>query len=278
MVAADRILQTAVDERRRHDRPQRAHHAVARRDGVRRARNATAEDDHPAAHRRRDDEPAAHGGEDRSRIQSQPVVHVLDASRAVDVVSRLLSATERPPSTRRSRPTRSACVSSMPRSSAGRCWPGPMPRANRLDLRLTAERSRRAHVHRHAAAWTLPLETIIPYIDWTFFFTAWELKGRFPAILDHPQYGSAARELYDHATTAARSHRGRAPAHASAASTDSGPRSPMADDIVVVRADDRSASANAFASTCCVSRSSSPTGKPNLSLADFVAPTDSGLA
>ena len=39
----------------------------------------------------------------------------------------------------------------------------------------------------------------MPYIDWTFFFAAWELKGRFPAILDHPQYGKAARDLYDNA-------------------------------------------------------------------------------
>ena len=39
----------------------------------------------------------------------------------------------------------------------------------------------------------------MPFIDWTFFFTAWELKGRYPAILDHPQYGTAARDLYDSA-------------------------------------------------------------------------------
>ncbi len=39
----------------------------------------------------------------------------------------------------------------------------------------------------------------MPYIDWTFFFTAWELKGRFPAILDDPTHGAAAREVYDHA-------------------------------------------------------------------------------
>ena len=35
-------------------------------------------------------------------------------------------------------------------------------------------------------------------IDWTFFFTAWELKGRYPQILDHPQHGEAARELFEH--------------------------------------------------------------------------------
>src|SRR5262249_61580733 len=38
-----------------------------------------------------------------------------------------------------------------------------------------------------------PLETLVPYIDWQFFFHAWELKGKFPAILEQP----AARELYD---------------------------------------------------------------------------------
>jgi 5-methyltetrahydrofolate--homocysteine methyltransferase len=43
------------------------------------------------------------------------------------------------------------------------------------------------------------LEDVVPFIDWTFFFSAWELKGRFPAILDHPQYGAAARELFEHA-------------------------------------------------------------------------------
>jgi 5-methyltetrahydrofolate--homocysteine methyltransferase len=37
------------------------------------------------------------------------------------------------------------------------------------------------------------------YIDWTFFFHAWELKGKFPAILDSPSHGAAARELFGHA-------------------------------------------------------------------------------
>jgi len=37
------------------------------------------------------------------------------------------------------------------------------------------------------------------YIDWTFFFHAWELKGKYPAILDSPSQGAAARELFGHA-------------------------------------------------------------------------------
>ena len=43
-----------------------------------------------------------------------------------------------------------------------------------------------------------PIRTLalVPIIDWTFFFTAWELRGKFPAIFNHPKYGAAARELY----------------------------------------------------------------------------------
>jgi 5-methyltetrahydrofolate--homocysteine methyltransferase len=37
------------------------------------------------------------------------------------------------------------------------------------------------------------------YVDWTFFFHAWELKGKYPAILDSPSQGAAARELFEHA-------------------------------------------------------------------------------
>ncbi|HHH30437.1 MAG TPA: methionine synthase, partial [Polyangiaceae bacterium] len=46
---------------------------------------------------------------------------------------------------------------------------------------------------------SVTLEELEPYIDWTFFFTAWELKGRYPAILDHKKYGAAARELFENA-------------------------------------------------------------------------------
>ncbi len=44
----------------------------------------------------------------------------------------------------------------------------------------------------------MPVSEIVPYVDWTFFFSAWELKGRFPKILEHPEHGAAARELYEH--------------------------------------------------------------------------------
>jgi 5-methyltetrahydrofolate--homocysteine methyltransferase len=43
------------------------------------------------------------------------------------------------------------------------------------------------------------LEKLLPYIDWTFFFRTWEMKGSFPAILDDEKYGSQARTLYEDA-------------------------------------------------------------------------------
>ena len=43
------------------------------------------------------------------------------------------------------------------------------------------------------------ISTLREYIDWTFFFHAWELKGKFPAILDSPSHGAVARELFGHA-------------------------------------------------------------------------------
>ncbi len=45
----------------------------------------------------------------------------------------------------------------------------------------------------------VPLDALIPYIDWSPFFSAWELTGKFPKILDDPEKGAAARELYENA-------------------------------------------------------------------------------
>ncbi|HPY83385.1 MAG TPA: vitamin B12 dependent-methionine synthase activation domain-containing protein, partial [Bacteroidales bacterium] len=41
-----------------------------------------------------------------------------------------------------------------------------------------------------------PIETIIPYIDWQYFFHAWEMKGKYPAILEDPEKGNEAQKLF----------------------------------------------------------------------------------
>ena len=44
-----------------------------------------------------------------------------------------------------------------------------------------------------------PLETLRPYIDWTPFFHAWQMKGSYPKILDDPEKGETARKLFQDA-------------------------------------------------------------------------------
>ncbi len=124
---------------------------------------------------------------------SSPTVHVLDASRVVKVVSALLDAERRPAFEREN----VALQDTLREQHAAR---------GRKSLLSLAE----AREHRHEVSFDeLPpppftgtrdlspdLETLTRYVDWTFFFHAWGLKGRYPAILEQP----AAKELFDEAS------------------------------------------------------------------------------
>ena len=46
-------------------------------------------------------------------------------------------------------------------------------------------------------AFALDLEELVPFIDWNFFFTAWDMKGTYPSILEHPEKGEAARDVFE---------------------------------------------------------------------------------
>jgi 5-methyltetrahydrofolate--homocysteine methyltransferase len=123
---------------------------------------------------------------------SNPTLHVLDASRAVGVVSDLLHDERRLVLDRENRERQAEL-----RVQHGERDRKPLlsiaeARANRdrveFDDLADPEFTGRRVVEPDLAA-------LREYIDWQFFFRAWELKGRFPAILDQP----AARELYDDA-------------------------------------------------------------------------------
>jgi 5-methyltetrahydrofolate--homocysteine methyltransferase len=120
----------------------------------------------------------------------------------------------------------------------------------------------------------VPLASIVPYIDWTFFFTAWELKGRFPQILEHPQYGEAARDLYKSATAllsrivdqkllTARAAYGFWPANS------------VGNDIVLWADTVRSREVTRF--NMLRQQQAKTDGGAHRSLADFVAPVSTGL-
>jgi len=119
-------------------------------------------------------------------------VHVLDASRVVDVVSRLLD------------PSRRAALDAENRELQERLRRQHAEKVKRPLLPLATARERRPRLAYDELP-LLPFEGVrllepglgelVPYIDWQFFFHAWDLKGKFPAILDNP----AAHDLYDDA-------------------------------------------------------------------------------
>ena len=123
---------------------------------------------------------------------SQPTVHVLDASRVVGVVSDLLDEGRR------------ATLDVENRELQERLREQHAERERKPLLPIEAARANRHKVvfddlpipsFTGARSVELEVSELVPYIDWQFFFHAWELKGKFPAILEQP----AARELYDDA-------------------------------------------------------------------------------
>jgi 5-methyltetrahydrofolate--homocysteine methyltransferase len=203
---------------------------------------------------------------------SGPVVHVLDASRAVHVVSSLLSATDRPAFDAANRADQGALREQHAHRGQKPLLPLEKARANRSridwpreDLPVPAFLGAR-HVERTVAE-------LVPFIDWTFFFSAWDLKGRVPGIFEHPQYGHAARELHD----AAQSLLGRIAREGSLkASGVYGfwPAASDGDDIVFY--DDESRTTVAARFPMLRQQEIIADDKPNRSLADFVAPIGSG--
>ena len=124
-----------------------------------------------------------------------PTVHVLDASRVIGVVSDLFDKDRRPIFDKANRTLQDKLRAQH-------------TTAKRALLPLDESRDKR---------WALgfndlptppftgtrviepKLLELREFIDWTFFFHAWELKGKFPAILESPSHGAAARELFGHA-------------------------------------------------------------------------------
>ncbi|MBK7584092.1 MAG: methionine synthase [Myxococcales bacterium] len=134
---------------------------------------------------------------------SQEVVHVLDASRAVNVVSSLMDAPARAALDVKNR----AEQEQLRRIHQNKLDKPLLSLADARARRPALEYSKTAPRPAFGGVHTLrdqPLLDIASYIDWTFFFTAWELPGKFPGVLDDPRYGAAARDLYENAQTVLR--------------------------------------------------------------------------
>ena len=200
------------------------------------------------------------------------VVHVLDASRAVGVVSKLKGRD-------------AAFVEENRREQERLRSEHEARRADKPLLSLEEARRRRPRIDWSAyepprpcflgarAIEDVPLGDLVPYVDWTPFFAAWELRGTYPRIFDNPQWGERAREVFDDGRSllARLVEDGLVGARASYGFF---PANSVGDDVEVYADEDR-AGLRAILHTL---RQQGDRGESeaNHALADFVAPRDSG--
>lgn len=205
-----------------------------------------------------------------------PVVHVLDASRAVGVVSQLLSPEQKPAYVESNR-----CDQMMLREQyANRQREKAMlsyAEAKRRKLGIDWNASQLA-VPQFLGVKTysdFPLSELVPFIDWSPFFHTWELSGRYPAILEDEVVGEQAKALFADAQVAL------AKLVAGQALTASGvygffAANSIGDDIELYRDDSRSG----ILATLHTLRQQVDKGPDttNYAIADFVAPKETGFA
>jgi 5-methyltetrahydrofolate--homocysteine methyltransferase len=233
------------------------------------------------------DIPLLIGGATTSRVHTAVKIHpnyrrgqtvyVTDASRAVGVVSSLLSPATRTNTVNEVRAEYARIAAAHARGEENK------QRLPLIDARLNAlhlnwSGSYRPPVpHRFGAQQLtdVPLAELIDFIDWTPFFATWELSGKYPAILSDPQVGEAARALFADAQAMLRQIADERWFKARAV-LGLWPANSEGDDILVFADEAR----RTPIATLHTLRQQLPRreGRANVALADFVAPRASGLA
>ena len=232
------------------------------------------------------DIPLLIGGATTSRVHTAVKIHphykngqavyVTDASRAVGVVSSLLSEDMKDGYVETLRAEYRKVADAHARAEADK-------------QRLSIEKARANAMRIDWAGYTPPRPTftgarvfrsydvgeLVPYIDWTPFFQTWELKGRFPAILEDEEQGAAARQLWEDAQEMLQrlvEERWFNPK----AVIGFWPANAVGDDIRLFTGESRAEPLATFHGLR--QQLSKRDGRPNLCLSDFVAPHDSGRA
>ncbi|MDQ4003037.1 MAG: methionine synthase [Actinomycetota bacterium] len=205
-----------------------------------------------------------------------PTIHVKDASRAVGVVQNLVSEGRRVAyADQIAAEYEEVRAKHAGRRSSTMLSPLAEARANRTEIEWEGYAPPKPNVLGVKAFDDYPLEEIRDYIDWTFFFHSWQMKGSYPKIMDDPEKGTEARKLFDDAQNLldlliaekrlkARAVIGLFPANAL-----------PNDDIEIYADESRKEVLKEF--HFLRQQRAKPPGRPNRSLADFVAPKETGL-
>jgi 5-methyltetrahydrofolate--homocysteine methyltransferase len=205
-----------------------------------------------------------------------PVVYVPDASRAVGVAGKLLSKTHREAYAAEVAADYEAVRENYASKGEGAAKAAiAEARENRAPIDWADYTPPRPSFQGVRVFEDYALDELIERIDWQPFFSTWELHGRYPEILDDPEVGEAARGVFEDAQDRLEKLReggwikprgvvGFFPANA------------VGDDIEIYTDDNRG---EVRAVAHCLRQQMKREGRrrPNLSLADYVAPTDSGL-
>jgi 5-methyltetrahydrofolate--homocysteine methyltransferase len=202
-------------------------------------------------------------------------VHVTDASRSVRVVRRAIGEESTLFATEVATEYASLRESHTKRRAERQLIPLAEARENRFAFNPKAAAIVTPSELGIEALTNYPLDRLIARIDWGPFFMAWEMKGKFPTILDHPEFGTEARKLYGDAVSMldrileqnllqANGIYGLFPANSDM------------DDLVVYR-EDQAGEVLIILHTLR-QQMKKRDGQPNLALADFVAPRKSGTS
>ncbi|MEZ5966996.1 MAG: methionine synthase [Planctomycetota bacterium] len=203
----------------------------------------------------------------------QTVAHVVDASRVVGVVSNLLDAGRRATFDEANRKEQDGLRDLHRQKIDQPLMPYRSAVERRRKVEWRAEDIARPSFLGRRVLSDHPIADLVPFIDWTFFFAAWEVKGKYPKVFEHPEYGAAARELYDNAQALLK----RAIAEkwlTARAVYGFWPAGSDGDDIVLFSDETRARELLRF--PMLRQQRTVEEGRPTLSLADFVAPVDSG--
>ncbi|HXL27116.1 MAG TPA: methionine synthase, partial [Chthoniobacterales bacterium] len=131
---------------------------------------------------------------------SGPVIHVLDASRAAGVMSSLLSDDLKPSFTAKNAEEQNKLRTEFEQKTSGKPLLAiEVARERKEPIDWSAAQIDRPSFCGASSIASQPLDELVPYIDWSPFFHTWELRGRFPAILDDPEVGPQAHQLFEDA-------------------------------------------------------------------------------
>lgn len=205
---------------------------------------------------------------------SSPVVHVRDASRATSVVASLLSNERKSEFIRTIDERYEALRTKHQNTKAGITYISlDQARENRLSINWTGYNPPRPLKTGITNFKSWPLEEISHYIDWTFFFHAWKIGAKYPDIFNDPKKGTEARKLYNDAQVILKQMIENKWVEADGVIGIFPARS--TNESIQVFDEHTGETIESF--EFLRNQEEKPAGTPNLCLADFVAPDNTGI-